>query len=96
MQTESARVGRVPVLKDESIVEEFGTKLPFLKGTNYTKTIFADTSAKPIRVTKYDGTVRSHLAVAIVDVATGKKDVNTALRDTEENANKAIEAAIKK
>ncbi|TNJ65194.1 extracellular solute-binding protein [Paenibacillus hemerocallicola] len=96
MQTESARVGRVPVLKDESIVKEFGTKLPFLKGTNYTKAVFADTIGKPIRVTKYDGTVRSHLAVAIVDVATGKKDVNTALRDTEENANKAIEAAIKK
>ncbi|TMV49088.1 carbohydrate ABC transporter substrate-binding protein [Paenibacillus mesophilus] len=96
MQAENARAGRVPVLKSEAVVKEFGTKLPFLKGTNYAKAVFADTIGKPILVTKFDGTVRSQLSVAIVDVATGKKDVNTALRDAEENSNKAIEAAIKK
>ncbi|RKN70106.1 ABC transporter substrate-binding protein [Paenibacillus ginsengarvi] len=96
MQTENARAGRVPVLKADSVVKEFGAKLPFLKGTNYAKAVFADTIGKPIRVTKYDGTVRSQLSVAIVDVGTGKKDVNTALRDVEENSNKAIEAAQKK
>ncbi|MEF3306807.1 ABC transporter substrate-binding protein [Paenibacillus sp. GYB003] len=96
MQTDNARAGRVPVLKAENVVNTFGEKLPFLKGTNYAKAVFADTIGKPIRVTKYDGTVRSQLSVAIVDVATGKKDVNTALRDAEENANKAIETAMKK
>ncbi|MFC3768766.1 ABC transporter substrate-binding protein [Paenibacillus sp. GCM10012303] len=96
MQAENARAGRVPVLKTDSVVKEFGTKLPFLNGTNYAKAVFADTIGKPIRVTKYDGTVRSQLSAAIVDVATGKSDVNTALRTVEENANKAIEAAMKK
>lgn len=96
MQAENARSGRVPVLKTDSVVKEFGTKLPFLQGSNYAKAVFADTIGKPIRVTKYDGSVRSALSSAIVNVATGKADVNTALRDAEETANKAIEAAQKK
>lgn len=96
MQAENARAGRVPVLKTDSVVKEFGTKLPFLKDTNYAKAVFADTIGKPIRVTKYDGTVRSALSVTFRDVALGKFDVNTGLRDLEESTNKAIEAAMKK
>lgn len=96
LQAENARAGRVPVLKAENVVKEFGTKYPFLKGTNYSKAVFADTIGKPIQVTKYDGTVRSNLSVAVSNVAQGKNDVNSELRDLEEKVNKAIEEAKKK
>jgi multiple sugar transport system substrate-binding protein len=96
MQMENARAGRVPVLKTESVVKEFGTSLPFLKGKNYTKAVFADTIGKPIQVTKYDGTARSLLSVAVSNVAQGKNDVNTELRSLEESINKAIDEAKRK
>lgn len=96
LQAENARNGRVPVLKAESVVKEFGSKYPFIKGTNYANAIFADTIGKPIKVTKYDGIVRSNLSVAVSNVAQGKNDMNSELRDLEERVNKLIEEAKNK
>lgn len=93
IQAANARMGRLPVVKSENVVKDYGVDLPLLKGTNYAKAMFADTIGKPITVTKYDGTARSTLSVALANVAQGKKDVATALRESEESINKAIEAA---
>lgn len=95
VQSWNARQGRVPIVKNEAVVDQYGADLPFLEGTNYANAIFNEQIAEPIQVTKYDGIVRSILTRAIPNVAMEGLDVNTVLREAEENANKAIEDAMK-
>lgn len=95
VQSWNARQGRVPIIKSETVIGQFGADLPFLEGTNYAKAIFMEKIADPIRVTKYDGIVRSEMARAIPKVAMEGLDINTVLREIEENANKLIEEAMK-
>ncbi|MFC3771555.1 ABC transporter substrate-binding protein [Paenibacillus sp. GCM10012303] len=95
MQTWNARQGRVPIVKSESVVQQFGADLPFLQGKNYTNAVFKEVIAKPVRVTRYDGIVRTELAAALAEVAQKGTDVNTALRSAEERANKLIAEQMK-
>ncbi|RKN74968.1 extracellular solute-binding protein [Paenibacillus ginsengarvi] len=93
VQSWGAKQGRVPIVKSRAVSDRFGEDLPFLKGTNYSKAVFAEKIAKPIRVTKYDGIARTELTNTLAKVATNGTDPNTALREAEELANKAIQEA---
>lgn len=93
VQSWSAKQGRVPIVKSQAVVNQYGQDLPFLKGSNYANAVFAEKIAKPIRVTQYDGIVRTTLASTLAKVATNGTDPNTALREAEELANKAIQEA---
>jgi multiple sugar transport system substrate-binding protein len=95
IQGANARKGRVPVVKSESVIKDFGTDLPVLKGKN-TAAFFKDTIGKPITVTKYDGIARSTFTEVAVDgYSKGKLDVAAALRTAEEEINKKIAEAQK-
>jgi hypothetical protein len=50
--------------------------------------------ATPARVGEFDGNVGSSLQNAILSIIYGEKDMNTALRQAEEEANKKIAEAI--
>lgn len=91
VQTELARNARVPVLEGAKIKEEFGKNLPYLQG-KHLDAVFMSQPAKALPVSKYDSYAGGLLQKSIVQVAKGEKDVNTALRDAEEEFNKYIEA----
>lgn len=93
VQAWNAKQGRVPIIKSNEVIEQFGADLPFLEGTNYAHAVFNEKIAAPIRVTKYDGIARNQLSSLITKTATEDIDLNTALREAEEAINKAIEEA---
>lgn len=86
-----SRNGIIPVLKSQSIKDEFLKDVEFSKGKNLAA-IFALDRA-PVRVpSEYDGAVQGILKNIQNDLHSGKKDINTALREAEEAANQVIEA----
>lgn len=90
VQTEVARNARLPVLKANNIEEEFGKNLPYLQGKNL-KAAFKTTPAKALPVSKYDSFAEEYITRAIEPVVKGEKDINTALREAEEQILKNIE-----
>src|SRR5690606_435184 len=78
------------VLKDPSVKEAFAKNLPTWEGKN-AKAIGAQTPATPPKnvqfVTAY---AQQEVDRAMTEVIIGNKDINTALREAEETANKAI------
>jgi multiple sugar transport system substrate-binding protein len=94
VQTIMSRQGRLPVVKSESVRSEFGAGVEGFKGKNI-QSFFKDTVAKPAPATSYDTIAKSSLVKkGIRGVVLEGKDVNTALRETEEDINKQIEAEI--
>jgi len=88
---ELARMGRIPIMKSESIRSEFGKGVPGLEGKNLAA-FLKDTIAKPAPQTRYDGAAKSAFSAMITQsMLNGSKDVNTALRELEEQINKLIE-----
>ncbi|MDF2725390.1 MAG: family 1 extracellular solute-binding protein [Paenibacillus sp.] len=89
-QSESVQDGSMPALKKRMDYKaEYGIRDPEMKGQNLIES-FHKTFAKLYEPTKYDDKVFSEIIAALNDVITSKKDINTALREAEEKANKAI------
>ncbi|WP_176706853.1 ABC transporter substrate-binding protein [Paenibacillus hemerocallicola] len=88
-QMEASKLGNITVLNNKSIQAALASSLPEFKGKNISAFIPKQV-APPAYQTKYDSVVRGFMDAAFKDVATGLKDINTALREAEEGANKAI------
>lgn len=86
--------GRLTTLKDPGIKEGFGSDLQTLKGKNV-KGIFSSTPAVSRYNDKYSDIAKSQVAPAMDKVIKGETDINTALREAEDAANKLIEAELK-
>ncbi|MDQ1909001.1 extracellular solute-binding protein [Paenibacillus sp. GD4] len=93
VQLERSRIGSPSVLKSKEIRDAFGTATTDLNGKNKAGLI-PQQYASPTPYTKYNLKVVAPLAGAFRNSVTGQKDVNTALREAEEKANKDIEAMI--
>lgn len=89
-----AKNGKLPPVKIEStndpIAKQFGSDVPILKGKNV-QAIFQYKSAPLPYITEYDKIAATELNKAEAPVVNGTQDVNTALRSTEEAANKLID-----
>jgi multiple sugar transport system substrate-binding protein len=88
-QLAMSKAARPAVLKDDAIKKAFGQDYASLKGKN----IAAPFKYKhqPInRGSVYDSLVNPEINKAADEMVKGEKDVNTALREAEERANKAI------
>ncbi|TNJ66080.1 extracellular solute-binding protein [Paenibacillus hemerocallicola] len=81
------------VLTDPEIQKEIGTGIPELKGKN-TAVMQPANMAPSITFTEYTADVVTSLGTAFNTSMDGAKDVNTALREAEEAANKKIEEKI--
>lgn len=93
VQTIMSKQGRLPIVKSDKAKSEFGTGIDGLKGKNL-QAFFKDTVAKPAPATIYDTIAKTSMVKkGIRGIAIDGKDVNTALRETEEDINKQIEAA---
>lgn len=91
-QLESSKKGTLTALSSKEIQMAFAQNYPEFKGKNI-KAILPAKFAPPAYRSKYDGIVRGDLESAFISAAMGEKDINTAMRDAEESANKKIEQA---
>ncbi|ULL16578.1 extracellular solute-binding protein [Paenibacillus sp. H1-7] len=94
-QLEKTRRGRQSGLKDPKYKESFGSGLQTLQG-KHVAAIFQIIPAKPRFSDKYSDIAKNQIATAMNKVIKGEADINSALREAEELANKQIEAAINK
>jgi multiple sugar transport system substrate-binding protein len=92
-QLDMNKGGRLSSLKDMKIRQSFGSNLVSLKGVDL-QPIFNYQAADILSFSPYDGLVTKQLDSAMKDVTGGKNDINTALRNAEDAANKAIAAEL--
>ncbi|MDF2721405.1 MAG: extracellular solute-binding protein family 1 [Paenibacillus sp.] len=88
-QVEQAQKGQVSSLQDKSINNSIGSGVAELKGKN-AKGLVPKRYGEMIAADKYINAANSALTTALTEVLTGKKDVNTALRDGQELADQKI------
>lgn len=93
-QMEMSKRGIVPVLRNEKIKQAFAQETKY-RDKNVVNALFFNTYAPPIVRTKHDLLISGLLNNHLLKVMTGEEDLNTALRKTEEDGNKAIEARKK-
>lgn len=93
VQTELFKNGKMsPLTSIVSNSQDYAAYLPMFKGKNVAGIFKAKPRKIQDPITEYDAIVRSTVDGSLGDLAAGK-DINTVLRETEEKANKAIEAA---
>lgn len=95
MQTYVTKKGYISILKDSSVNSHFAEDVPELKGKQAAALVPAK-FAEPTVFTPQYGLAEKRLHDAFKQFSDGKKDVNTALREAEELANKDIEVDLKK
>ncbi|WP_282942512.1 extracellular solute-binding protein [Paenibacillus sp. RC67] len=89
------RSSRLTALADEGIRKDFLADLPLTKGKNIQGTL----KIKPAKMAPpnpYHVLVAGKINGVVTNLATGAKDVNTVLRETQEDADKAIEQELTK
>ncbi|ULL15949.1 extracellular solute-binding protein [Paenibacillus sp. H1-7] len=89
------RSSRLTVLADESIRKDFLADLPLTKDKN----IQGALKIKPAKMAPpnpYHVIVAGKVNAVVTNLATGAKDINTILRETQEDADKAIEQELAK
>jgi multiple sugar transport system substrate-binding protein len=91
VQTLIAKSGKPSSLEDPKYEKMFGQDLVTIKGKNIQSVFFNEPNIGDA-VWEYSETAWKHLRVAAKEVMDGKKDVNTALRNAEEAANKEIDS----
>ncbi|MFC3773705.1 ABC transporter substrate-binding protein [Paenibacillus sp. GCM10012303] len=90
VQRELSMDGQQSVLRDSAIRDVFGARLSELNGKN-AKALVPAKLAEKMPYSKYVTIGSGALTTAYNEVADGKKDINTALRDAAEVTNKKIE-----
>lgn len=94
IQIENARERLfVPTIRDQTAIDAFGQGSEQFAGVNM-KAFFPDKFAEPIQFDTFYTTARNHLNNNLLEVILGTKDLNTAIRDATEAANKAIEERL--
>jgi multiple sugar transport system substrate-binding protein len=91
IQMARSRLGDGTVLQNAAIQQAFGSDVPQYKGKNI-KAVVPKQYAKPMAQTDYNAIGLKQYLNAFDQVAIGNKDVNTALREAAESAEKEIEA----
>jgi multiple sugar transport system substrate-binding protein len=89
VQTTITKNGRLTVLNNDAIKNQFGGELAVMKGKDLTAAL----KSKPARMvtpTDYDVISSTLLAQGLSSMLANKKDLNTALRDAQEAADKKI------
>ena len=95
VQTIMARQGRIPIVKNEAVRNQYAQDLQGMEGKNIAA-FFKDTIGRPAPATRYDAIAKTAVNSAFSKVGAGQLDVNTSLRQAEEEINKQIEAELKK
>jgi multiple sugar transport system substrate-binding protein len=94
-QMNMSQNGTFSILKDQKIKDSYGTQLKSLQGKNV-KGVFKNKFSEGSPLSPYDNLIRKHITNALDQVYSGEKDINTALRDAEEAANKELASEMGK
>lgn len=89
VQKEGAGILRLTALKSEEVRKETGKNYPSISTKNI-NALYVNKLAPTKEATKYDEIARTALPTHFLNYALGKKDLNTALREAEEEVNKKI------
>ncbi|UUZ86048.1 hypothetical protein LJK88_23010 [Paenibacillus sp. P26] len=89
------RNGSLTVLKEKSIMEEFGKEIEVLKDRNRLSFIKSKPATPSPSFTKYDSSAYSIVRAQFKKMVLTQADVNTILRETEDLVDKAIADASK-
>jgi multiple sugar transport system substrate-binding protein len=89
VQLEMSRNARLPVLTGKQVEQQFGANLPNLQG-KHLQSAFKSQPASVYQPSRYDEFAKKTIQQAMNSVIEGKKDINTALRESEEAINKNI------
>jgi multiple sugar transport system substrate-binding protein len=94
VQADMSRYGRVPVLDNVKILSDFGASAPPFSGKNW-KAMFA-VKPGPLRKnsTPYDSILLGLINPLQQRIQKGETDINTLLREVQEDADKALQAAM--
>jgi multiple sugar transport system substrate-binding protein len=92
VQLDESKNGRVSVLKGQEYEKTFGSNLASLKGKNVPSIFMTVPTLNP-SPTLYDTKVTGPIDRAFKSVVSENKDINTALREAQEAAEKAIQEA---
>jgi multiple sugar transport system substrate-binding protein len=95
VQTLAMKNGRISALQNQELRKSFGANLKTMQGKNVNG-IFRNSASKLPAVTGYDSFAKPFLNNKFKEVVAGNLDINTALRQAEEEANKTIQAELKK
>ncbi|WP_193556280.1 ABC transporter substrate-binding protein [Paenibacillus ginsengarvi] len=93
-QKDFAKLGYVPPIKIDNLMDVLGKDVPKLAGKNLKAAVPLESAASPYPFNSYFGQVPGFLYTAYTNVVTGQKDINTALREADEAANKKIQEVI--
>lgn len=86
-----SKAGEPTVLTNPDVQAAYGTNLPHLKGKNVTAILPKKIAPVSPSISKYDAIAASEMVARLKDVIVNDKDVNTALREADENINKKIQ-----
>lgn len=97
-QKDSAtKIGAITALRNHAdVMANYAKEVPTIPAEKQAAKAVPKAFAKPMAVTPYNAIVNKEFRTAFAAVASGQKDVNTALREAEEKANQEIEAAKRK
>ncbi|MCZ8513533.1 extracellular solute-binding protein [Paenibacillus filicis] len=93
VQSDMARNGRAPVLKDEKVRAQYGQGIPEFQGKNLAAMIKPKLAVIAPLGNINEGDFDRISNAAFQSVANKEKDINTALRESDEQVNKVLEAA---
>ncbi|TMV48924.1 extracellular solute-binding protein [Paenibacillus mesophilus] len=88
-QMEKSKQGTLTVLKSQAVRDAFGKDLPAFTGKNL-KALLPEKFAPAPYQSQYNGTAFNELIKGFNNLILGKQDVNTAIRQAEEETNKKI------
>ncbi|TNJ62231.1 extracellular solute-binding protein [Paenibacillus hemerocallicola] len=90
IQAALAKAGKMlPAVKDKAIKNAFGQDAPLFQNKNV-KALYPEKYGSSSLWTRYNSIATTQFYYAVINAAVGKKDLNTALREAEEEANKQI------
>jgi multiple sugar transport system substrate-binding protein len=95
VQLQGATLNRATVLKDQTVINAFGGGNEFARGKNVAA-VGKYRSALGMEQTDYNAQAFTFMNAKFGQVRSGQKDMNTALREAEEEINKYITAEKKK
>ncbi|MBD2862115.1 ABC transporter substrate-binding protein [Paenibacillus oceani] len=94
-QMQLSRKGFIPVVKTKAVRDAFAQDTTF-KDKQIVEALYTNRPAAPMARSVNEGLVLSPLGANLAKVIMSQMDLNTALRQTEEQGNKALEEAVRK
>src|SRR5690606_4155241 len=92
-QSSFAKIGKfIPVLENDQVKSQFGQDVTFLQGKNI-GALTLNAPAQPFPISEYNRPAAIVMEGVLYDLAQGVTDINTALRNGTELAEKAIAEA---